>query len=661
MMCHMLCEQDRLDIPGRGLSAPGSMLSPHNTTRCGASTRRPRRRSCGPALAGLLVACLWSRASHADDDFEEVPAADAVRAAHATLRQWVSAFAAPQPDEPAARIAIPGGEAVCVTLRHNGRIVGVSADASGDELMVRRAAGRAMSAALGDDVIASVTKLNGQLVGAKLTVELEAAGAFVPLPGASMADYALRIEPGLDGLAVRREGTTALRFPSQLRTAGLADSPQKVLPALATDTGLPPSALNDLTRHRAGVYRFRVRHLAQQRPEQIPFESFRGDVLVHRDSVTRQSIVGLAEGLVKHLMTTRWPDAPAVPGLEEMPPRKPLGLMGTYRPIADRYGPLVAPPLEQALAALALAEFAASPAADAALRKDAGGLAAEILSDLAMIDGIEKEWSDDLQTVAAYALAVVALPEESADGLIRARMSAAVAALLPPDDPSTGSPRPLDVTAVSPHGRALIASAQSRLRSLSLGPLDETTFREFLGSIWTSVPEHERVMLLPWIGWAEHEFAALSGRSMIHADELAALRNLLHDSQVDDETNPGAADLQGGFEFRTLRPGGAAEITDSQSARAVVWLAQVLDDPQMTPQDRTQPDREHLLASVRFLQQLVLRPESTWTVPNAARAVGGLRNAAWDSQMPVAAQAMALLAAVKAIHAVDSLGKGAGN
>ena len=59
--------------------------------------------------------------------------------------------------------------------------LGIGTDAGGDDLMARRAAGRALSRVLGDRAVANLPVDMRPEFGAGLTVEVEVAGRFVPI------------------------------------------------------------------------------------------------------------------------------------------------------------------------------------------------------------------------------------------------------------------------------------------------------------------------------------------------------------------------------------------------------------------------------------------------------------------------------------------------
>src|SRR5262245_30874468 len=111
-------------------------------------------------------------------------AADVVRAYQAA-RQWVDDFKVPDPEEPAARVPIAGSHGVCLVLRQAGRVIATGTDASGDDLMLRRATARALGEVLADPAVAALPREMVTSSGSGLLVELEVAGHLSPLLGGS--------------------------------------------------------------------------------------------------------------------------------------------------------------------------------------------------------------------------------------------------------------------------------------------------------------------------------------------------------------------------------------------------------------------------------------------------------------------------------------------
>ncbi len=568
------------------------------------------------------------------------PDAGAVVSAYLTLVGWVRDLDPPAPDTNAARTPIEGATGVCVILRHRGRVLGTGVDATADDLMVRRASGRATGQALGHRTVAGLPETMRATLGTQLTVELEVAGPLTPLPGRSFAQIAAQLDPGLDGVAMRRGDDVAWLFPAQMHAAGTAGDLSRVLPSLAVDLGLPATSLGDLSaRFGARVYRFATIHLAQPGPGKMPFETIRGQKIVPRSAVTPESIRLFAERITDHLITSLW-------GHDE-----PLGLMGDYDIIADKHEPLVAGPRDQALAALALARCATAaswPDDVAARMRDA---AIVILVELSAVAEGESRPLDDPAACAAIVYAADALGpagrSPTIDALAAEAARRVMSALAPP-------PPPPDTRLPSPHTRAMLAAAGARLMMHPDGP-EATLVRAAIDAAWAAVPTHERVSLLPWLGWAELDYAAALDAPLLRADDLRALRAALDRTRLDPATSPSPdnvpADLAGGFDLsETGRPAATA-----QTARPAAFLASILRVEALTPPEARTAEIERHRLTMRFLLQLAVTDSARWAIRTPQRARGGVRAAVWSMNQPVAAQAMALLTAAETLKSLDAL------
>jgi hypothetical protein len=562
-----------------------------------------------------------------------------------TLRRWVDAFTLPALDDTNAGVPLTDAAGVCVILRQAGRVVGTGIDASGGDLMLRRAAGRAMGAVLADPAAINVRERQATPSGRGLALELEVAGPLVPLLGRSFDDLADQLEPGRDGVAMRRGERFAMAFPAQMRATNTAGRVERVVPTLTLELGLTPASLNELTRRfDVSVYRFRTVHMAQPALGGPPLITFRGDDLVHDQDVTQPSLVDLARGIAEHLMGSA------------APVEDPVGLMGTYRPVSDHYEPLIAPPLDQALAAWALARFGrlhgdAEPAA-----RRAAEAAGEILADLAQLAPGEIDPQDDPVACAAIVVAVLEHPSlrghaEVPDLFARARDRVRAAY-----SREGGFARGDDV-AVAPNGQALIAWALSRLLAKGSDDVDAELVRGAIDAAWASVPEPRQISLLPWLGWAEADHADATGQPIVNAARLQRLRELADASRVGTPDRTGPADLAGGLALT----GGDRLTATAQTLRPAAFLAWMVRHPELTPQfDEAVAALDGTLATARFAMQLSVRDVSAWSYRNPGRALGGIRAAAWDCNQPVAAQALGLVFAAETLVSIDAVGGGRG-
>ncbi|MHC4948189.1 MAG: hypothetical protein ACYTG1_07995 [Planctomycetota bacterium] len=574
----------------------------------------------------------------------EPPAAADVTTAWLEVRQWVRTFSdLPDADHGDARIPLGGASAVHVVLRRAGRVAGTGTDSTGDDLMVRRAAGRALGAVLGHESVADLPDdLRGDL-GRGLAVELEVAGALVPLLGRTPADLVAPVERGVEGLAVRFRDTLHVRFPSEMLAVNQAGVPERVLVAMLADAGVDPDHLARLVASAdVAFYRFGTTHLVQPAPGRSPIAAWRGDVVVPASAVDAAGIRALADGIADHLLRARWP-AP------DDGAARPLGLMGTYLPHLDEHRPLVAPPVEQALAILALARYASSGVVDADRADAARAAASRLLDDLAAVAPIEDEPRHDAATCAVIAWAALDdgldVPAGAAAALVEDAMRRVLASFAPG--------RGFD-EATRPHTRALLAAALARRLRAGDERVTAETVRAALEATWASVPEPRAVALLPWIGWAELDLADATGAAPPGADRLRRLLALLDRSRVGPGAGP--ADLEGGL---ALTGDGRLEVT-AQTTRPAVFIARAVRDPRLVEPGPAGAMLGRHLRTVRFLMQLSVRPEIEWSFRRPERALGGLRAAPWDRSQPVPAQALGLLAAVETLESLHARGTASG-
>jgi len=653
----------RAALLGRPRIRSCGTLTAGNSGRCLAPTERAVLICAALAVAAVLTPLVDSEptagpadnrgaAAEAATDGEAGTRPDLgdVVGAYLELRRWVRRFDPPALDDPAAKLPLRDGAGACVMLRHRGRVIGSGEDANADELMVRRAVGRALSQVLGHAAVARLPVDLRRRVGSTLTVELEIAGEMIPLPGRSAAQVAEQLQPGLDGVAMRRGETLRAIFPARMLATNTADNIQRSLLSLAGELGLPARPLGEL-RRRFGiqVYRFRTIHLVERAPDRSPFQTVRGQQLVLRREVTPKSIKAFADALTDHLITSLWTGD------------EPLGAMGDYHPVRDEYEPLIAPPRDQALIALALARYASCPHLSASEAERVRAAAIAVLDDLAQRAEDEPDPRRDPAACAALVYARSALPSIENDTPIESLFESAARRVIeltsvpaPEHDRADGASAGDPPSAIPPHGRAMLAAAAARLLKMGIGQVDALRVREAIDGVWGSVPEHEWVTLLPWAGWAETDWAEATGRTPANASRLLALRRLLEMTRIGapgSSAVTGPEDLWGGFALTSGRRGRA----DAQSTRPAAYLATMLGDSTLTPPRQAPAAVEGQMQTMRFLMQLSVGDSMLWAFPAPQRVKGGLRAATWNSDQPAAAQALGLLAAAETLISLDAL------
>lgn len=592
------------------------------------------------ALVTVHMAVQAANAQSVSGDDVALPDAGDVVAAYMTLRTWTDRLEGPPPGDAAASLPLRDAAGVSVTLRRFGRVIGFSSslNARQGEMMTRRAWGRAMAQALGDRAVTALPEEVRSEIGRGLTLELEVAGQMQPLLGRTWQRIARELEPGIDGVAVRQGDQWAALFPSQLLSSNTAGNVATRLPALAAELRLPAVELSVLLRdHNISVYRFRTLHLAQSDPRSFPFETVRGDQVVADSQVTTRGIQSFADHLALHLLNKIHDRTVDDDGTE----RPALGLLGDYQPVADSYRPLTAPPIDQALVSFALSQYSLAPGVNVEVALRAREQAGRLLRDLHATHQQDSVMLNDPTVAASIVYAATAYRGHSREDVaIAAIAGAAVEAI-----------SRIDAAEVrSAHARAMIAGAAARmLVSEQDGDAnDASAVRGLLDAAWQAVPEHQHISLLPWIGWGELDFAQATGEAVQQADQLRQVRELLDASRVTAADVNVAPDLFGGFALAD----GIASRPTAQVTRPAAFLATMLREGQLTGDDEVAGALGRHLQTMRFLMQLSVREESTWSMRNAQRALGGIRAATWDSDMPNAAQVMALLTATEALQSL---------
>lgn len=386
-------------------------------------------------------------------------------ATYLAIRGWLDRDALPAADAPEASVSSTGVEGVCVILRLDGRVVGVGQDARGDAQMARRAAGEAVSKALGDDVIRSVRAAANDAITARLSLEVELAGPLRPLLGRTIAEAAARLVPGRDGIAVRRGDQTVRAFPSRLALTDLNDRPAGVITSLLADAGLPAKDLNEFaTDERVSLARFASLRVRGDTPDASPTAVERGGRTIGLREIGQHSAAAIAAVLAARL-SAEVTDVPTSEGGTSV-----ARLRGTYDPTRNRWEPLLAPPDVEALALLALGRAAGSDALAEPLRDASRAAATRLFHSVASRPDAERAAATD----AACALAAKAIElDEAAHKKLAERACAGLHA----QAADGGDPKPDDiafaalaVAAASPESaaraadsvRALLASAREQ-------------------------------------------------------------------------------------------------------------------------------------------------------------------------------------------------------
>jgi hypothetical protein len=366
----------------------------------------------GVALCGVMQADASTRCIDATQDAADATPArgaapdDGVAVqAFLAARAWLDAESLPSPDAQAAQVELEGVTGVCVLLRQNGRLVGVGEDSGAggkpDALMLRRALGRAIVKALGDETVRRVRAEIGDGVTAGLALELELAGAPLPLLGRTIADAAARVVPGQDGIAVRRGDEIFRAFPGRLLASDNADRPDGAIAALLIDAGLPAKDLPEFAgSERVSLARFATVRLREARAGAVPEVVTRGGRTIDLAEIDAAATRSLATQLTARL-------AAQVVAADERDAARGVLLLGTLNPTADAYDPPFADARQTALAAMALAFASQSSAVPGPTRARAGESARALAHALAALPEPER-----VPVVECMALAALRMADE---------------------------------------------------------------------------------------------------------------------------------------------------------------------------------------------------------------------------------------------------------
>ncbi|MEM7228563.1 MAG: hypothetical protein AAF432_07080 [Planctomycetota bacterium] len=544
-----------------------------------------------------------------------------------TVTRWVHDFETPPIDSDRAAVALSDVTATCVQLRKRGRVIGFGMDDGGDDRMLRRAAGRALAATLNDRNVRELPEELRSTIGADLTIEVELAGNLQPVAGRRFARAAEAFDPGRHGIAVRRRDTLVWRFPCEMLAEGTAERVEQQIRQLAIELKLPPRAELDalITEHDVSVYRFETSHLVLPTGAAVPLVLQRGDTVVPMQRASLDTARELADDIAMHLIN-RFVD------IDD--PDKELEVIG-FR--ADVRANAALPPLQlegernTLMGMIALARYAGSSYVDQERATAARNVVRAYLDESSFTSE-----SDDANIVALRVLMLYAWARLN-EPVDRASWTASHDALRRVSNMQT--------TNFAPITQALIAYAASQTLMASPSALDADRVRGLIESAMASVEEPQLPTLLPWLGWAALDYAHYTNSEIPGADVLANTIDRLASSLVGATDRPGPPELDGGIDL--VAEDGAIRVS-AQTTRPAAFLARLLHDQRLASENPIAMYGRHL-RTLRFLEQLSLRPEMAWSSPGSTIAVGGLRQAMWDGAMPLPAQALGLETAVETL------------
>jgi hypothetical protein len=624
--------------PGSVVAQSGSQHAPAPEPAAAAPAREPENRLSPPPL-----------------DAPREPDVPSCVNGFLVARDWISVLTAPPADAAEAAISLPGVRGVCVLLRFDGRIIGVGEEwpgSVGDDRMLRRAVARAIAAALGDELLRGLSDEMRAQAGERLMLEIEFAGRPEPLLGRTIDECATRIDRGLDGIAFRRGFPGSIEwfvaFPSRMLASNTARDPRGTLVRLIRESGLPDRDLPDLAKiEPVGTFRFASLRLAQSAPDAPPAPRGRGVTRVIDDEVTRDSVRAHTMGILRRVQRS----LPPAEGLEGLP--RGIGSFGNYIPVRDSYEPMIAPPQDQALLAWAAASVAASAAFDDAERHEALLLARRLVDDFIETTPTESQPLAVVPAMVGFACAMELLTQEAI-----AHPDAESAEPINPDlfDAARIAREKLAdrlARGNSLNERALAAVAAAMTVGTERRFIPAQELRTIIDSLWETPDPKQLLNIFPWLVLADAAYARATGEPEVHSARAQGLMKSLFVVQAGFSELVADADLRGGFRLSGERRAGVT----SQSLRPGLALAGMLAFSGFVPVESEEAKatlelfRKRLIALLRFSQELTIAGDLARFYRNPGRVDGGVREALWDSEQHVAANAMAILVNVEALRA----------
>ncbi len=520
-------------------------------------------------------------------------------------RAWLDAGELPAETAEDARIEVEGAEAVGVLLRMDGRSIGRGDDPAGDDRAVRRAIGRALAQAFGNERVRDLPPAIRSTLPSRLALEIEFAGVDEPLLGGTLAAAARRVRPGIDGLAIRRGTSIARSLPGRELATGTAGATSSTMFRLLDELGLPPRDLPQLRElDQVSLRRFETIRIGQAASNDFPRVLLRAGDRIERGPLEPVAITETRRRIVTNLLGHRPVD------VEDAVDRPRL--LGDYDPIADRHDPFEATPADRLLTAWALAASGTAGSGDPALDRRSKATALALLRETTRRE-LQEPACADLALIAATTLD---------DYTEIGRILEAIETGTTPSDPVGLARR-----------AAAIGTAPSNI-------VDDATFLRRLGDAWSMNGSVDAMIAsFEWLALAERSRQRRTGEASPRLDALRAVRDALLLRQETDAS----IDLAGGLELRA----GDRTIVDARTLRPGLGMA-ILEQ---LPSDDPVANRRATAGVegiVRFLRQLETMDRDARLLPGWRKAAGGLRIAPWSARQSVAANATAVLLLLEA-------------
>lgn len=558
---------------------------------------------CLAVVLGPLL-CTTAEAQPAD----EPPTLLEAARAYELIEPWVRRMDVPQD--------ATGPEVVgaCVTLRFEGRVVGVGTIFGGGARSLSDAARIAIASARDELPVTrdAMYEERLRLAAQQITISLEIAGPAIPFVTQEDSDLLNGFSPGIHGVALRMGDLAAAVYPGEMLWTS-QDVPGALRRLIAGVTGDRALAMRPIKEVIEGgkmtILRFRTRHVAQLRPgEEARLIQRGGRVIQSTDVRSMKALREWADGLGGFVIAQRD--------------------VGVYLPVNDSIRS-VPSPLQRALRMYALVSFAEVTTDQELVTRalqEASHEATELL----------ESWDDEEPVGAAVvSLLTVSLQPGVMNETERAggiqRVSAELTRLAN------------TIESVPVPERPMVAWALAKL-----GRYDEA--RAIMPVCRRS--EHPGMLVgrMPWLGLAELELVGADG--VPSAPALREMRDMMWELQIQRaDTDEASADLIGGIVFtRSL-----TKLPTWQVARPLAFMGPMLAEPSLTEPGELPAEMAHMFDALRFLRQLSAGDHEGHMYDARGNWAWGVRPAPWDQTMPVEASAMTLICVSQTIQGLDRL------
>ena len=544
--------------------------------------------------------------------------------------------------------APPEFEAVSIIMRFKGQIISAGeAHKLGTDTLLS-AMKQTISKAQNSKQVRSLPYDMAESIGRNSTLQVDFASAFVPLLGDTFTETASRIRPGIDGIAIRRGSRWRMAYPNRMQTYGQAERPDRTLIRLLRELGLPPREPGELRRlEDIEFYRFEVLSLAQNDPESMPYESFRGARLVPDNLAVEPLADRIGRDAANALKERLGSDPEKLVGkIDDAERLIALGLFGDYNYVQDRFDPLVGSSADQLLAAWALARCAARPGMENDVERLRSLTVFDlILERLTIVDVVEDRPLEDPNSTALAVLGSLEADAAARD-LGRPRVQ-------PPLALEARNRLPVQLKeaddSVTSTTLALRLLAAIRLEQAVPGSVEREAIEALTETIRERVPADKAIGILPWLLMCDLPAAAPRRSDAPQMDSLdherfASLLDALISNQIGHSESlvaPRAPiqDLRGGF---MLGQSGRTTATAS-SLRPLLALASFRHiELSLGEQPDTSLEESYQLG-LRFLRQLQIDETLAQRGPRPQRGLGNIKRAPWSNEATLADTAIALL------------------